>query len=79
MHQTINQKKDKKNYETLNTILESVDSKVLIGAKSTSITLSITGIDLIILPMSAGIECTLSLADKILHKLIIKKFDKYKK
>ena len=37
-----------KNYKTLNTILESVDSIVIIGATSTSITLSIAGVGLII-------------------------------
>ena len=68
-----------KNYKTLNTVLESVDSIVIIGATSTSITLSITGMGLIILPISAGIACTLSLGNKILHKLIINKYNKYKK
>ena len=72
-------KKKYKNYKTLNTILESVDSIVIIGATSTSITLSITGICLIILPISAGIVCTLSLGNKVLHKLIINKYNKYKK
>ena len=72
-------KKRYKNYKTLNTILESVDSIVIIGAMSTSITLSIFGIGLIILPMSAGIGCTLSLGNKVLHKLIINKYNKYKK
>ena len=72
-------KKRYKNYKTLNTILESVDSVVIIAATSTSITLSITGIGLIILPISAGIACTLSLGNKILHKLIINKYNKYKK
>ena len=72
-------KKRYKNYKTLNTVLESVDSIVIIAATSTSITLSITGIGLIILPISAGIACTLSLGDKILHKLIINKYNKYKK
>ena len=38
-----------KNYKTLNTILELVDSFVIIGATSTSITLSINGFGLIIL------------------------------
>ena len=46
-------KKKYKNYKTLNTILESVDSIVIIGATSTSITLSITGIGLIVVPISA--------------------------
>ena len=72
-------KKRYKNYKTLNTVLESVDSIVIIGATSTSITLSITGVGLIILPISAGIACSLSLCNKILHKLIINKYNKYKK
>ena len=65
-------KKKYKNYKTLNTILESVDSIVIIAAKSTSITLLVTGIGLIVLPISAGIACGLSLGNKVLHKLINK-------
>ena len=72
-------KKRYKNYKTLNTILESVDSIVIIGATSTSITLSVTGIGLIVLPISAGIACGLSLGNKVLHKIIINKYKKYKK
>ena len=72
-------KKKYKNYKTLNTILESVDSIAIIGATSTSITLSITGVGLIILPRSAGIACTLSLGKNVLHILIINKYNKYKK
>ena len=72
-------KKRYKNYKTLNTILESVDSIVIIGATSTSITLSVTGIGLIVLPISAGIACGLSLGNKVLHNLIINKHNKYKK
>ena len=72
-------KKRYKNYKTLNTISESVDSIVIITATSTSITLSVTGIGLIILPISASIACGLSLSNKVLHKLIINKYNKYKK
>ena len=72
-------KKKYKNYKTLNTVLESVDSIIIIAATSTSITLSITGIGLNFLPISAGIACALSLGNKILHKLIINKYNKYKK
>ena len=72
-------KKKYRSYKTLNTVLESIDSIVIIEATSTSITLSITGIDLIVLPISAGIACTLSLGNKVLHKLIINKYNKYKK
>ena len=72
-------KKNYKNYKTLNTVLESVDSIVIIGPTSTSITLSVTGVGLIFLPISAGIACALSLGNKVLHKLIINKYNKYKK
>ena len=41
--------------------------------------LSITGFVLIILPISAVIACALSLGNKIFQKLIINKYDKYKK
>ena len=72
-------RKKYKNYKTLNTLLESVDSIVIIAATSTSITLSVTGVGLILLPISAGIACGLSLGYKILHKLFINKYNKYKK
>ena len=72
-------KKRYKNYKTLNTVLESVDSIVIIAATSTSITLYITGIGMIVLPISTGIACVISLGNKILHKLIINKYNKYKK
>ena len=72
-------KKKHKNYKTLNTVLESVDSIVIIAATSTLIILSVTGKGLIISPLSAGIACTLPLGNKVLHKLIISKYNKYKK
>ena len=34
---------------------------------------------MIILPISAGIACTLSLGNKVLHKLITNKYNKYNK
>ena len=72
-------KKKYKNYKTLNTILEPVGTIVIIGLTSTSVILSITGFVLIILPISAGIACALSLGNKIFRKLIINKYNKYKK
>ena len=67
-------KKKYKKFETLNTILESADTIVIIGATSTSITLSITGIGLIVLRISV-----LSLSNKVLLKKIINQNNKYKK
>ena len=68
-----------KNYKLLNTISEAVDTIVIIGATSTSITSSINGISLIILPISAGIACTLSLGNKVLHQILFNKYNKHKK
>ena len=56
-----------KNYKTLNTKLESVDSIVIIGATATSISLSITSVGLITLPISASVACTLSLGKNVLY------------
>ena len=72
-------KKRYRSYKTLNTILESVDKIVTIGATSTSITLSITGIGSIVLPISAGIACSQSKGNKVLQKIIINKYSKNKK
>ena len=71
-------KKRYKNYKTPNTVLESIDSIVFIAATSTSITLSVTSIGLIVLPISAGTACGLSLGNKVLQKLVINKSNKCK-
>ena len=72
-------KKQCNNCQTLNTTLESVDTIVIIGATSTSIIPSIIGIGLNTLPISAGITCALSLGNKVLHTIIINKYNKCKK
>ena len=72
-------KKRSKKYKTVNTILESVETIVIIRATSASITLSITCVGLVILSLSAGIPCTFSLGNKLLQKLVINKNHKYRK
>ena len=54
-HKNHKSKKRYKIYKTLNTILESVDTIVISRAMTTSVTPSITGIGLNILPLSTGI------------------------
>ena len=72
-------KKHTKNFKTLNTILESVDTVVVISSTATSVVLSKTGFGLLVVPIFAGIACIISLGNKVLHKLIIYKNNKYKK
>ena len=73
-----NPKKKCKIYETLNTKLETVDSIVNFAATATPITLSITGIRLIILPIIAVFAFALSSGDKVLHKMISNIYKKKK-
>ena len=72
-------KKRSKKYKTLSTILESVDTIVKIASTATSVTISVVGIRLVVVPFSPGIACCLSLGNKVLHKLIKNKCNKYKK
>ena len=55
--------------------MKSVDSIVIIGATSTSVTLSIAGFGMVIVPISTGIACGLSLCNKILHEMVMKKYN----
>ena len=41
--------------------------------------LSITSFALIVVPISAGVACALSLGEIVIHKIILKKYNKYKK
>ena len=62
--------KRKKIYNTCKThisILDSVDTVVIIGATRTSVTLSITCVSLIVVPTSAGTACAQPLGKKVLH------------
>ena len=52
-------KKKHKNFKFLTSILESVDTVFNIGATTTSLTLSVTGFDLVLVPIFAGIACDL--------------------
>ena len=67
---TIIQKKDIE--KTLTSLLESVDTVVFIASTTTFLTLSVTGIGLVVVPISAGSAYSLPLADKIIHKINLK-------
>ena len=68
-----------KKYKTLTTILKSFDTIVIIATTSSSITLSLTGIGLITIPISTATACGLLVGNKILYAIIINKYNKYKK
>ena len=72
-------KKIYKKYRTITTILKSFDTFVIIATTSSSITFSLTGIGLIVIPISTATACGLSIGNKVLYEIIINKYNKYKK
>ena len=72
-------KKKYKKYKTTTTLLKSFDTFVIIATTSSCITLSLTGIDFIAIPISNATACGLSIGNKLLYEMIINKYNKYKK
>ena len=72
-------KKKFKKHKTITTILKSFDTFVIIATTSSSLTLSLTGISLIVIPMSTASACASSIGNKILHEIIINKHNKFEK
>ena len=72
-------KKHYKKEKTLTTILKSLDTFVIIATTSSSITLSVTGIDLIVILISTALACVLSIGNKVINEVILNKYNKYEK
>ena len=72
-------KKIYKKYETKTTILKSFETIVVIGTTSSSIRLRLTGIGLIAIPISSSIAFGLTITIKVTYKIVMQKYDKYKK
>ena len=76
---SINRKRNIRKYKILAIVLKSLDKFVNFATTSSSITLSLTGICLIVIPILAGIACGLTISNKILYEIIMQKYNKYKK
>ena len=72
-------KKKHKKYKTITTILKSFDISVIFATTSSSITLSLTGMRLIAMPISTATACGLSIGIRVVYEIIRNKFNKYKK
>ena len=69
-------KKKYKKFKTLTTILKSFDTFVNFATTSSSITLSLTAIGLIVIPISTASACDLSIGNEVLYEVIINKYNK---
>ena len=56
-----------------------METIVIFATTSTSITLSVTGIGLIALPISTATAYGLSIGNKLIYEIVLQKYDKYKK
>ena len=63
----------------LTTILKSVDKIVIIATTSSPTTLSGTGSGLFFIPILAATTCGLSLGNKVICEIIVRKYIIYKK
>ena len=63
----------------LTTIKKSIDIFVIIATSSSSIIISLTGISLIVIPISTRIACGLTISNKKIYGIVIQKYVKYKK
>ena len=58
--------------------MNSFDTFVIFATISSSITLSLTGFGLILIPKSFATACGLSIDKKVVYEIIVNKYNKYK-
>ena len=75
-----NKSKEKsKKYKTLTTKLQSFDTIVTIATTTSFITLSLTGIGLIAIPISTATACGLLIDNNVIYGIVMQKQNNYKK
>ena len=65
-------------YKLINNLINSLDGIIVIGTTSASVTLSITGVGIIVVPIAAGFGCTTGILVKICSSYLKKKEQNYK-
>ena len=72
MEENKNKKKYTK-YNLINYLINSTDGLIIIGTTSASVTLSITGEGIIVVPITAGVGCATGILVKICSRYLKKK------
>ena len=72
-HEAKKYKKKSKIYKLINYLFQFIDRVLLLGASSTAITLSVTGVGLIVIPIASGIGAGVSIISKILNEYLKRK------
>ena len=71
-------KKKYTKYKLIKNLINSFDGIIVIGTTSASISLSITGVGIIVVPIAAGVGCTTGILVKICSSYLKKKEQNYK-
>ena len=71
-------KKKDTEYKLINNLINSTDGLIIIGTTSASVTLSITGVGIIVVPITAGVGCATGILVKICSRYLKKKEQNYK-
>ena len=77
----LEEKKYKQKYtkcKLINNIITSTDGLIIIGTTSASVTLSITGVGIIVVPITAGVGCVTGILVKICSSCLKKNEQNYK-
>ena len=72
-HEAKKYKKKSKTYKIINSLIQSIDEVLLLGVSSTAITLSVTGVGLVVVPIAIGIGAGVSIISKILNEYLKRK------
>ena len=72
-HEAKKYKKKSKIYKIINGLIHSIDGVLLLGVSSTAITLSVTGVGLIVVPIASGIGAGVTIISKILNEYLKRK------
>ena len=71
-------KKKYTNYKLINNLINSTDGLIIRGTTSASVTLIITGVGVIVVPIAAGVGCATGILVKICSGYLKKKEQNYK-
>ena len=76
-HETKKYKKKCKTLKLVNTLVQGIDGVVVLGVTSTCITLSVTGVGLVVVPVASGVGAGLCILSKIVGEYLKRKEQKY--
>ena len=72
-HEAKKYKKKSKQYKLINCLIQSIDGVSVLGVSSTCVTLSVTGVGLVVVPIASSIGAGLCIISKLLGEYLKRK------